>query len=1247
MKGDFARLTFDPAKHYDGVLHQQGRVWLEADWNEELQTRLFLDRAYARDIVGVCGVPDPGTAFRIEPPPAGAPPRAFDFLIRGGPGPEGHCYVGGALCRLDASVSYFAQPDFPGAPAPQFPVGASDLRALVYLETWQRHVTYLEDEELREVALGGPDTTTRLRTVAQVKLLPLAPGTPPLSSSEARALLLALGRGTLTTLQPADGRPFDPCRMPDPALFSGRENRLYRVEVHSPGDVLGGGELVFDLELAANVAAGGRSLRLAAPLTPQQIEALGGPGPVTLFDTNGQEQVVVASAQNSGGAGRVELAFPVAAGYTTARGATLHVGGFAFSRALRQDAPAGATTLAVTLTPPELSALRRAGTVTLLDDDGQTETVFVDSAASTTSSIALVTPIGSDETPSGLRNSYSRARGATVIGGAARFKWSRDNAAFAVAVTAVSADRFTLTLAALGRDEATALRELDLVEVGDDASDLGPASGHLTYLDGDPDPDRFTVTLADPLPSGYQLDRHLKLRRWDGQGIASAGRGDIATPELNLGDGVRVVFGGADLRPGDYWQFAARSADGSVEPLAAAPPRGIERGYCPLALVRWLAGGELPGLVIEADYRIPFLPLAERAVRLNAVRTGVGAALELANDGDVHADDLAQGVQLVCSEPIRKLSILGKPVVSVTLEVPFPTSDADQQLWGAPRVGTLPLTLDGDLASAGERDEVIFWRPSEAAQAGIVQIFQRIGREARLLARLRARGNFIWSDSRGARLYLDGETFGQPGLDPEDVSVHLRLPTGDGRRGGDFELWFYLIAPTNLSPLVDQVVIEAETVVGGAATQGSVTLTIPASAGGAQLAISSDNPAVSVPQSVVVAEGANGATFAINTAPVATATTVTVSARLGTSQAADTIVVQPPIPQRLELSPASVIGTMSTTARIVLSGPAPANGIAVSLAAGSPVAQIPQSVTVPAGQSSAQFQVSAAPVNAQQVVTLTASIGAASVAADLTVEVGLGNLTLSPASVIGGNTVTGTVTLSGPAPRATAITLTSSNTSVATLPGSVTIAAGQTAASFQVRTSAVSGSATVTVAAAQEGLRPPRQAALTVSPKPKDTKEGKDTKEKDTKELKEKDTKDIRDEPIEKVRDKVRDTGGGIILPRGGVQPVLGGAPEGDDPLARLAARVEELERMLATGRSFIRPEERPPVGESALGEARPEADEGGEEQPAPTGDEGARRPARRRGRQGDEEPPPEGEAGGQGGRRKGRKGQGGGGQGR
>ena len=157
MKGDFSRFTFDPRKHYSGVLHQQGRVWLDSDWNEDVLERLALLQTELSDVIGACGVPSPGTAFPLSP--STNPNALDDFGIS-----AGHCYVNGILCQLEANTSYLTQPDLPDPPRIPIPTDGSTLTALVYFEAWQRLITYLEDDSLREIALGGPDTSTRLKT---------------------------------------------------------------------------------------------------------------------------------------------------------------------------------------------------------------------------------------------------------------------------------------------------------------------------------------------------------------------------------------------------------------------------------------------------------------------------------------------------------------------------------------------------------------------------------------------------------------------------------------------------------------------------------------------------------------------------------------------------------------------------------------------------------------------------------------------------------------------------------------------------------------------------------------------------------------------------------------------------------------------------------------------------------------------------------------------------------------------------
>src|SRR5439155_24365344 len=160
MKGDFTRDTFDPTKHYQQVLMQQGRAQLDADWNEQEALGQHRDQTTAADIIGGCGGPAEGAAFGVS---ADGSLGEGDFLLS-----AGHYYVDGILCENESSVAYLAQPD-------RFDVAAfaRNKSYLLYLDVWQRHITAVEDAEIREQALGGPDTATRVKTVWQVRALSL------------------------------------------------------------------------------------------------------------------------------------------------------------------------------------------------------------------------------------------------------------------------------------------------------------------------------------------------------------------------------------------------------------------------------------------------------------------------------------------------------------------------------------------------------------------------------------------------------------------------------------------------------------------------------------------------------------------------------------------------------------------------------------------------------------------------------------------------------------------------------------------------------------------------------------------------------------------------------------------------------------------------------------------------------------------------------------------------------------------
>ena len=240
MKGDFTRNTFDPAKQFTRVLMQQGRVQLDADWNEQGAILLHYLQALAADLIGPHGGPDGG--FNIS--------RIDDnggTLVDLGIG-NGRYYVNGALCEnLSAEATYYNQPQYPLLPRTD-PLPAAPF--LVYLDVWERLITAVEDDHIREVALGGVDTAARAQSVWQVKTsnktadgqdIPAAlPGDFADWSAWADSQWAAwLGqwqpenRGQLKARAKApDARPDDACITPPDARYRGAENQLYRVEIH-------------------------------------------------------------------------------------------------------------------------------------------------------------------------------------------------------------------------------------------------------------------------------------------------------------------------------------------------------------------------------------------------------------------------------------------------------------------------------------------------------------------------------------------------------------------------------------------------------------------------------------------------------------------------------------------------------------------------------------------------------------------------------------------------------------------------------------------------------------------------------------------------------------------------------------------------------------------------------------------------------------------------------------------------------
>jgi hypothetical protein len=283
MKADNSRNTFRPDRHYRDVVKQQGRVDVDADWNEQQAINVRRTEVETVDVVGRTGAPLHAPGFAIT---------ADGATLRIG---AGRYYVDGILCENEnGKLDYREQPDRldHGAVMDEL-LKVQATSGIVYLDVWLRHVTALNDPLIREIALGGPDTATRTQVVWQVRVLPVAaarldrdqlvraqakqlelqarltaliasgadlgPTVQELAevNREIAGLTAAFSTGPLTCdskvpaweqlAAPAAGRlnartsPTPPitdlCQLPPRAGYQRTENQLYRVEVHTGGEL--------------------------------------------------------------------------------------------------------------------------------------------------------------------------------------------------------------------------------------------------------------------------------------------------------------------------------------------------------------------------------------------------------------------------------------------------------------------------------------------------------------------------------------------------------------------------------------------------------------------------------------------------------------------------------------------------------------------------------------------------------------------------------------------------------------------------------------------------------------------------------------------------------------------------------------------------------------------------------------------------------------------------------------------------
>jgi hypothetical protein len=673
MKGDFSRSTYRPANRYSSVRLQQGRVLLDAEWNEQADIVEHVDRTTTSDVIGETGAPR-GVAAAFTNFAVAITPDGKDLSIA-----PGEIYVDGVLCENHGDgVLYSHQPDLPGA---WLPDDNADLA--VYLDVWERHVTAVDQfgaafPPLLESALQGPDTATRTRVVWQVKLQPVsaldcAAFTPPPAST-----------GRLRASEVPPSGPAEDCLVPPGGGYRRLENQLYRVEVHAieagtplikwsrdNGSIVSRVKSVDEAALTLVVEDGGRDDVL-------------GFGAATWVELSDEERIL------HGSSGTL---FEVAAGTSASTVKVTNPDNLSF-----------ATGTNPTLRRWDGVATLTAGTPLELKSGEQFEGVQIeiDSGTFAVGDCWLIP-----------------AR--TRIG---KVEWPRDDADPPQSI-------FETPHGTLHHYSLLAVVQIDGSLVFSNVSDCRRLFPPLT-----------DITASDV-------------------GFDAGNCSNLA--------GLTTVQQAIDVL------CRNTASDISYDPSNCANLAGATTVQQALDILCKGTGSS-----------------EEAGIRIKEVAFGDGTPL--VTDTIIDAQQLVSGIRISCDRDLYQGSVqnnngLPNPVCIVTLDLPWPINAQEREEWRAfdGYVGFHTVTVR---ASVNSDNNVIYWDPADDVVSswltnvpGVIFPLEL----PNILTRLTLKGDYIWGPNE-PEAYLDGDVFGTPA----DGHVDTRYPSGDGRRGGDFELWFWL-----------------------------------------------------------------------------------------------------------------------------------------------------------------------------------------------------------------------------------------------------------------------------------------------------------------------------------------------------------------------------------------------------------------------------------------------------------------------
>lgn len=763
MKGDFTRSTFDHKKHYSSVRMQQGRVQLDSDWNEQIDIQRHLLKQRTADVVGQCGAPihDAGFALTVD---------KHGILMIG----RGHYYVEGILCENERGCEFTEQDDLPNI---ELPTEQGDY--LFYLDVWQRHITAVDDDDIREVALGGPDTATRTKTVWQVKWLELDKAldeNPCIQEFSAWDDLTSARNARLKADAPPEEPSEDPCIVPPGAGYRGLANHLYRVEIHKSGETgkatfkwsRENGSIVRAIEKIDDstdtitiVNPGQDVLHAFAPY--QWVEITD-----DLRELTEQPGTLVCLTEVSDG---ITLTFDP----ETAIGDAINNTNFPEGNSPR-----------VRRWDQSVSGEVKTGTEWSALEHGLK--VCFESGNEYQSGDYWLIPARAAE---------------------GKIEWPKDGSGEPLALPRFGIMHHHCPLAIFHYDDG----DTGIWEVVKDCRKIFPPVTEmvtLSYVGGDGQEAMPGSELPAPLEVRVSIGEHpiedarvrFTITKGDGSlqhekvstdagGLASCSwkldeNSQSQQAEATLMDVVLLDRDGNPVRDKE---------DEKVHPsirfnanLSIASHVAYDPAECTYLQKR---GAETVQAAIdelcnrEEEAKEPGIHI------MNVFKRGLKGWEVLGNYTEILAAELVQGLRIGCDQEVDNDTVKGKPTCYVTLYMPYPLNSADMALWDdqGQVLGFQPLILAADAKLDGT---AICWNPTAATgswlQQSLLGVMKDMEYGDRVLASLTLKGNFIWAYEDHS-LYLDGEAFGvdDPG------NGNLRLPSGNGRRGGDFEMWFWLV----------------------------------------------------------------------------------------------------------------------------------------------------------------------------------------------------------------------------------------------------------------------------------------------------------------------------------------------------------------------------------------------------------------------------------------------------------------------